>query len=56
MKGRIFRIGHLGSLNDLMLCGALCGVEMALGKTGGVDAALEFMAARGGTPRPAAPR
>ena len=30
LKGRIFRIGHLGDLNDLMLAGTLCGVEMGL--------------------------
>src|SRR5579863_10333027 len=30
MKGRIFRIGHLGWFNDLMLCGTLSGVEMGL--------------------------
>jgi alanine-glyoxylate transaminase/serine-glyoxylate transaminase/serine-pyruvate transaminase len=53
LKNRVFRIGHLGWFNDLMLCGTLCGVEMALGKRGGVDAALEFMSARDGTPRPA---
>lgn len=41
-------------VNDLMLGSALCGVEMAMDKRGGVDAALEFMAARDGTPRPAA--
>jgi alanine-glyoxylate transaminase / serine-glyoxylate transaminase / serine-pyruvate transaminase len=29
-KGKIFRIGHLGSLNELELLGALAGVEMAL--------------------------
>src|SRR5512135_2044058 len=27
---RVFRIGHLGFFNDLMLCGTLCGVEMGL--------------------------
>jgi len=49
MKGRIFRIGHLGHFNDLMLCGTLCGVEMGLHragvphKAGGVTAALEFL-------------
>jgi alanine-glyoxylate transaminase / serine-glyoxylate transaminase / serine-pyruvate transaminase len=32
LKGRAFRIGHLGSFNDLMLCGTLCGVEMGLKK------------------------
>ena len=30
LKGRIFRIGHLGDFNDLMLMGTLCGVEMGL--------------------------
>src|SRR5262249_10989150 len=30
LKGKIFRIGHLGSINELMLCGALCGVQMGL--------------------------
>ena len=43
---RIFRIGHLGSFNDLMLAGTLSGVEMGLElagvphRTGGVQAAL----------------
>ena len=46
LAGRVFRIGHLGSLNDLMLAGTLCGVELSLARTGtgtgrgGVDAAL----------------
>jgi alanine-glyoxylate transaminase/serine-glyoxylate transaminase/serine-pyruvate transaminase len=45
LKGRAFRIGHLGDFNDLMLMGTLCGVEMGLRladvpfKRGGVDAA-----------------
>jgi alanine-glyoxylate transaminase / serine-glyoxylate transaminase / serine-pyruvate transaminase len=30
VKGRVFRIGHLGDFNDLMLAGTLCGVEMGL--------------------------
>jgi alanine-glyoxylate transaminase/serine-glyoxylate transaminase/serine-pyruvate transaminase len=52
MKGRIFRIGHLGHFNDLMLCGTLCGVEMGLHRAGvphragGVAAALEFLGAQ----------
>jgi len=51
LKGSVFRIGHLGSLNDLMLAGALCGVEMGLAlagvphRPGGVRAALEALAA-----------
>jgi alanine-glyoxylate transaminase / serine-glyoxylate transaminase / serine-pyruvate transaminase len=49
LKGRAFRIGHLGDFNDLMLCGTLCGVEMGLFlfgvpfKKGGVDAAMDFL-------------
>jgi alanine-glyoxylate transaminase/serine-glyoxylate transaminase/serine-pyruvate transaminase len=51
LKGRIFRIGHLGDFNDLMLAGTLAGVEMGLAlagvpfRKGGVDAALERLAA-----------
>jgi alanine-glyoxylate transaminase/serine-glyoxylate transaminase/serine-pyruvate transaminase len=47
LKGRAFRIGHLGDFNELMLAGTLCGVEMTLTaagvpfKAGGVLAALE---------------
>jgi alanine-glyoxylate transaminase/serine-glyoxylate transaminase/serine-pyruvate transaminase len=46
MKGRAFRIGHLGDFNDLMLAGTLCGVEMGLAlggvpcSRGGVAAAM----------------
>jgi alanine-glyoxylate transaminase/serine-glyoxylate transaminase/serine-pyruvate transaminase len=48
LKGRIFRIGHLGDFNDLMLAGTLCGVEMGLRIAGvpiepGVPAALEAL-------------
>src|SRR5690606_23042016 len=28
IAGKMFRIGHLGDFNDLMLMGTLCGVEM----------------------------
>lgn len=51
VSGRVFRIGHLGSFNDLMLAGTLCGVEMGLRvagvpiERGGVEAALERLAA-----------
>lgn len=47
---RVFRIGHLGDFNDLMLAGTLSGVEMGLEvagvphKRGGVAAALDFLA------------
>jgi alanine-glyoxylate transaminase/serine-glyoxylate transaminase/serine-pyruvate transaminase len=30
LAGRVFRIGHLGDLNELMLMGALAGAEMAM--------------------------
>jgi alanine-glyoxylate transaminase / serine-glyoxylate transaminase / serine-pyruvate transaminase len=51
LKGKVFRIGHLGHFNDLMLCGTLSGVEMGLHRAGiphragGVAAALEFLSA-----------
>jgi alanine-glyoxylate transaminase/serine-glyoxylate transaminase/serine-pyruvate transaminase len=34
LKGRIFRIGHLGDMNDLMLIAALAGVESGLALSG----------------------
>jgi alanine-glyoxylate transaminase/serine-glyoxylate transaminase/serine-pyruvate transaminase len=46
---KVFRIGHLGHFNDLMLAGTLCGVEMGLRlagvphQDGGVAAALESL-------------
>jgi len=49
VAGKVFRIGHLGDFNDLMLMGALSGVEMALGlakvphKVGGAQAALTYL-------------
>src|SRR5256886_3356582 len=54
MSGKIFRIGHLGWFNELMLCGTLCGVEMGLAlcevphKRNGVSEALEFLRESGG--------
>jgi alanine-glyoxylate transaminase/serine-glyoxylate transaminase/serine-pyruvate transaminase len=50
LQGKVFRIGHLGHFNDLMLAGTLCGVEMGLKLAGvplkgsGVQAALESLA------------
>jgi alanine-glyoxylate transaminase/serine-glyoxylate transaminase/serine-pyruvate transaminase len=50
VNDRVFRIGHLGDFNDLMLAGALSGVEMGLGlagvphQKGGVQAALDYLA------------
>jgi alanine-glyoxylate transaminase/serine-glyoxylate transaminase/serine-pyruvate transaminase len=49
LAGRVFRIGHLGFFNDLMLCGTLCGVEMGLAvsgvphRPGGIQAALDYL-------------
>jgi alanine-glyoxylate transaminase/serine-glyoxylate transaminase/serine-pyruvate transaminase len=34
VKGKVFRIGHLGNMDELMLSGALCGVEMVLKDAG----------------------
>jgi alanine-glyoxylate transaminase / serine-glyoxylate transaminase / serine-pyruvate transaminase len=52
LKGKVFRIGHLGSFNDLMLAGTLCGVQMGLELAGiphgdGVAAALAYLATEG---------
>jgi alanine-glyoxylate transaminase/serine-glyoxylate transaminase/serine-pyruvate transaminase len=33
LSGRVFRIGHLGDFNDLMLMGTLAGVELGLRST-----------------------
>ena len=49
MAGKLFRIGHMGDLNELMLLGALAGAEMAMRDAGaavaagrGVGAAEEY--------------
>ena len=34
LSGKVFRIGHLGDLNELMLAGALAGVEMSMADAG----------------------
>jgi alanine-glyoxylate transaminase/serine-glyoxylate transaminase/serine-pyruvate transaminase len=50
LAGKVFRIGHLGHFNDLMLAGTLSGVEMGLRlaevphKPGGIIAALNILA------------
>jgi alanine-glyoxylate transaminase/serine-glyoxylate transaminase/serine-pyruvate transaminase len=50
LGGKVFRIGHLGHFNDLMLAGTLSGVEMGLRlaevphKPGGIAAALNVLA------------
>ncbi len=49
---KVFRIGHLGDFNDLMLVGTLAGVEMGLSvagvphEPGGTQKAMQFLAAR----------
>ncbi len=49
LAGTVFRIGHLGAFNDLMLAGSLSGVEMGLHLAGvptrasGVAAALAYL-------------
>ncbi|MGA6993842.1 MAG: aminotransferase class V-fold PLP-dependent enzyme, partial [Candidatus Deferrimicrobiaceae bacterium] len=49
VKGKVFRIGHLGDFNDLMLAGTLSGVEMGLAlagipfSKGGVGEALDYL-------------
>ncbi len=50
VSGKVFRIGHLGDFNDLMLAGTLAGIEMGLAlagvphRKGGVQAALDYLA------------
>jgi alanine-glyoxylate transaminase/serine-glyoxylate transaminase/serine-pyruvate transaminase len=50
LADKVFRIGHLGNFNDLMLTGTLSGVEMGLAlariphQPGGVQAALAYLA------------
>ena len=50
VKGRMFRIGHLGDCNDLTLMAAITGCEMGLRLSGvklagsGVQAAMDFFA------------
>jgi alanine-glyoxylate transaminase/serine-glyoxylate transaminase/serine-pyruvate transaminase len=50
LQGKVFRIGHMGDFNGLMLAGTLSGVEMGLAlsgiphQKGGVQAALDYLA------------
>ena len=54
IKGRVFRIGHLGDFNESMLMGTLANVEMGLGlagvphQKGGVDAAMAYLTGNAG--------
>jgi alanine-glyoxylate transaminase/serine-glyoxylate transaminase/serine-pyruvate transaminase len=49
VRDKVFRIGHLGDFNDLMLAGTLAGIEMGLEltgvphKKGGVAAAMDYL-------------
>ena len=51
LQGRVFRIGHMGDLNEPMLLGALGAIELALAdagvphQRGGVDAAMDVLRA-----------
>ena len=54
LAGRVFRIGHLGDMNEAMILGCLAGVEAAMlvqgiaHGAGGVDAAIALLAGEGG--------
>jgi alanine-glyoxylate transaminase/serine-glyoxylate transaminase/serine-pyruvate transaminase len=60
LAGKVFRIGHLGSFNDLMLMGTLSGVEMGLAlagvphRKGGAQAAMDYLAECAARPAAAA--
>jgi len=58
MAGKLFRIGHLGDLNELMLMGAIAGAEMAMLDVGievksgsGVAAASDYWRSHDTTPK-----
>jgi alanine-glyoxylate transaminase/serine-glyoxylate transaminase/serine-pyruvate transaminase len=59
LAGKVFRIGHLGDFNDLMLMGTLAGVEMGLElagvprKKGGVAAAMDYLTEGASKSKPA---
>ena len=58
LQDRVFRIGHLGDLNDVTVLGTLAAVEMGLSlagapfQRGGVDAAMDHLAADPGAMPP----
>ena len=64
MAGKLFRIGHLGDLNELMLLGAIAGAEMAMRDVGmtqivpgsGVGAASEYWRSGSASQPAATPR
>jgi len=51
LAGKVFRVGHLGDFNDLMMLGTLSGIEMGLGlaniphQSGGVVKAMSYLSA-----------
>jgi alanine-glyoxylate transaminase/serine-glyoxylate transaminase/serine-pyruvate transaminase len=51
LQGRVFRIGHMGDLNEPMLLGALASIELALAESGvphvrgGIEAAMDSLRA-----------
>ena len=59
LQGRVFRIGHMGDLNEPMLLGALAAIELALADAGvphvrgGVEAAMNSLRAPVAAPRAA---
>jgi alanine-glyoxylate transaminase / serine-glyoxylate transaminase / serine-pyruvate transaminase len=60
IAGKVFRIGHLGDINEATMIGALAATEMALAlagvphKKGGVQAAMDYLVAEVGKPARAA--
>ena len=49
VNGKVFRIGHLGNMDELMMCSALAGAEMAMRDAGmsikpgsGIGRAIEY--------------
>ncbi|WP_414474607.1 pyridoxal-phosphate-dependent aminotransferase family protein [Microvirga sp. M2] len=54
LADRVFRVGHLGDFHDLMVTGALTGVEMGLRvcgiphRSGGVEAAMNYLSGNAG--------
>jgi alanine-glyoxylate transaminase / serine-glyoxylate transaminase / serine-pyruvate transaminase len=55
LGGKMFRIGHLGDINDAMMLGGLAATEMALAlaniphKKGGVQAAMDYLVSQHGS-------
>ncbi|HEY7457904.1 MAG TPA: aminotransferase class V-fold PLP-dependent enzyme [Xanthobacteraceae bacterium] len=60
IAGKVFRIGHLGDINDATMIGALAATEMALAlarvphKKGGVQAAMDYLVTEAAKPARAA--